>query len=139
MKPTLDEIAPCQNSEAGSLAIVTENYVVIRDPERQCHTIIALSRLSGMKRIITSHPVLLVIAVALFVISAAAFCSKEDNGTYLTIFSLGLAAAGSYWLSRTAAVALIAGSESVVTPKGSLSEARSLIADVQSALADPQS
>jgi hypothetical protein len=137
MKPTLDEIAPCQNSEAGSLAIVTENYVVIRDPERQCHTIIALSRLSGMKRIITSHPVLLVIAVALFVISAAAFCSKEDNGTYLTIFLLG--AAGSYWLSRTAAVALIAGSESVVTPKGSLSEARSLIADVQSALADPQS
>jgi hypothetical protein len=138
MKP-LQEIVPCQNSEVGSLAMVMQNCVVIRDPERQCYTIIALSRLSGMKRIITSHPVLLVIAVALFVISAAAFCSKEDNGTYLTIFLLGVAAAGSYWLSRTAAVTLIAGSESVVTPKGSLSEARSLVADVQSALADPQS
>jgi hypothetical protein len=139
MKPTLKEIVPCQNSEAVSLAIVTQDCVVIRDPERQCYTVIALSRLSGMKRIITSHPVLLVVAVALFVISAAAFCSKEDNATYLSIFLLGVAAAGGYWLSRTAAVALIAGSESVITPNGSLSEARSLIADVQSALSRSQS
>jgi hypothetical protein len=139
MRPTLEELLPRQDSETYPLATVTQDCVIIRDPERQSYSIIAIPHLSGMKRIITTHPVLLVVAVALFVISAAAFCSNEGSGAYLTIFLLGLAAAGGYWMTRTAAVALIAGSQRVVTGGGSLSEAKSLIADVQSAVSGLQS
>jgi hypothetical protein len=137
MKPTLEELLPHQES-AHQLAIVTGNCVIIRDPERQSYSIVGLPHVSGIKRIITTHPVLLVIAAALFVISAAAFCSNESSGAYLTIFLLGVAAVGGYWLTRTGAVALVAGSQRVVTGTGSVSEARSLIADVQSALSDAQ-
>ena len=134
MNPTFEELIPPQVSGPCPLGTVTRNCVVIRDPEQRLHTIIVLSRISKVKRIRASYPVLLVIASALLLISAAAFCSQDDHGASLTIFFLGAAAVTGYWLSRTAAVVFVAGSQAVTTAKGSLGEASSLIKEVESAL-----
>ena len=119
--------------QTNPLATVMEDCVVIRDSARTSHSIIGLSRLSGMRQIRTTHPELLVIAAGLFLISAAAFYSKEGAGAGPPIGLLGLAFAIGYLLSRRASIAFFAGRDATETVSGSLSEAAALIAAVRSA------
>ena len=122
-KPVLD----------GPLATVTSECVIIRDAMLHSHTIIALSELSSMKRIRTTYPALLVIASGFFLISAAAFYSKEGSGAGIPIALLGGAFALGYLLSRRASILFAVGASTTETVNGSLSEAAALIAAVQSA------
>ena len=115
------------------LATVTPQYVVIRDPIRQSHTIIALSQLSGLKRIRTTYPVLLVFSSGFFLISAAAFFSKEGSGAGIPLALLGGAFSLGYLLSRRASVSFAVDDSITETSNGSLSEAAALIAAVQAA------
>jgi hypothetical protein len=124
--------------QSNQLATVTRECIVIRDAARQSHTIIALSQLTGVKRIRTTYPALLVISSGLFLISAAAFCSKQGSGTGVPTAVLGAAFAVSYILSRRASVAFIVGSEATETMSGSLADAAALIAAVQAAQNDIQ-
>jgi len=129
----LAELLNGQTLEANALATVTRDCIVIRDSARQAHTIIALSQLSGMKRIRTTYPALLVISSGLFLISAAAFCSKQGTGAALPVSLSGAAFAAGYVLSRKACVSFTVGSGSIETANGSLSETAALIAAVQAA------
>ncbi len=131
--PMLAELFDGQVLQANPLATVTRDCIVIRDPARQSHTIIALSLLSGMKRIRTTHPALLVISSGLFLISGAAFYSKQGGGTALPIGLLAAAFAAGYLLSRRACVSFTVGSSCIETANGSLSEAAALIAAVHAA------
>jgi hypothetical protein len=134
--PTLTDLVVAQASHSTSLATVAENCIVIRDSDRRSNIIIALSHLSGMKRISTTCPALLVIASGLLLIAAAANCSKDGNGAAIPIGLLGAIFAAGYFLSRRAAVAFITGSSCTETCRGSFSEAATLIEQVRRAAQD---
>ncbi len=136
--PMIAELFDGQVLQANPLATVTRDCLVIRDPARQSHTIIALSHLSGIKRIRTTYPALLVISCGLFLISAAAFYSKQGGGAALPVSLLGAAFAVGYLLSRRACVSFTIESGSIETAKGSLSDAAALIKAVQAAQSRPQ-
>ena len=125
----------CQGEvlQANPLATVTRDFVIVGDAEGHSHTIIALVHLSGMKRITTTYPALLVASSGLLLISAAAFCSREGSGAGPPIALLAAACAVGYLLSRKAAVAFLVGSQVTETIAGSPGEAAALIKAVQSA------
>ena len=131
--PMVAELCEGRVLESSLLATVTGECVVIRDAVRHSDTVIALSEISGLKRITTTHPALLVIAAALFLVSAAAFSSKQGSGAGVPSAVLGVACAIAYVLSRSASVAFVAGSASTETAFGSLAQAAALIAAVQAA------
>ncbi len=131
--PLLAELFDGQVLQANPLATVMRDCIVIRDPVRQSHTIIALSELSGMKRITTTYPALLVISCGLLLIAAAAFYSKENNVIASFIALLGLAFAAGYLLSRRAPVLFHFLSGSIETANGSLSDAATVIRAARSA------
>ncbi len=133
--PVVAGLCNGQVLESKLLATVTGECVVIRDPVRQSHTVVALSEISCLKRITTTHPALLVIAAALFLISAAAFSSKQGSGAGVPVALLGTACVAAYLLSRSASVAFVVGSTGIETASGSLSQAAALIAAVQAAQA----
>jgi hypothetical protein len=131
--PIIAELCEGQVLQSNPLAIVTRDCIVVRDPEGRSHTIIALARLSRLKRIRTTYPILLVIACGFAVIAAAAFCSKQGSGAGIPASLLGGAFAVGYLLSRRASVAFVVGSEVTETVSGSPSEATALIKAVQAA------
>ncbi len=133
----LAELIDGQVLQANPLATVTRDCIIIRDSARQSHTIISLSHLSGMKRIRTTYPALLVISSGLFLISAAAFYSKQGGGAALPVSLLGGAFAVGYVLSRKACVSFTIASGSIETANGSLSETAALMAAVQAAQRRP--
>lgn len=133
MFPELEEMSSTADREIHPLATVKRDCILIRDSNKQTKTIIALSSVSGIKRIRTSHPVLLVIAAALFLIAAAAACSKEGAGVQIPIFVLGGVVCAGYWLSKRVSVTFVSGSEAIETSAGSPSAAQSLIEEVHSA------
>jgi hypothetical protein len=110
-----------------SLATITPNLIVVRRPEKQAETIIGLPRISYIKRIQTTHPGLLVIASAIYLLAAACACSRQGGQAGIplafvaTLFVLG------YFLTRRAAVAFVVDREPTETMHGSLSEAAALV------------
>lgn len=116
-----------------SLAIVTREFVIVKGPNENSHTIIGLSRLTGLKRITTTYPALLVISAGMCVIGAAAFCSKQGAGAGAPALLLSAVFATGYYLSRRAAVAFIVGAGTTETAPGSPGEVAALIKAVYAA------
>ena len=111
-----------------SLATVTTNFIVVRRPERRRETIIALPRLSRIRRIEISHPGLVVIASAIYLLAAAAYCSKEGGQQVaVTMAILGTLFVFGYFMTRRAAVAFVVDREPTETIHGSLREAAQLM------------
>lgn len=119
-----------------SLATVTRNWIIIPDPTRRSQTIIPLARLSEVNAIKVSYPGLLVVASGLFVLAAAAFCSKEGSGAGIPITLVGVGSVIAYLVSHRAWVAFTVGSAVTNTIAGTHKAADELAAVVQSVQAD---
>ena len=119
--------------EANSLAEVTLNFVVIRNFERQSHTIIPLAGLSGVEVVKKPYPGLLVIACGLFVLSAGASCSRQGDGAAIPMGLLGVFLVILYFASRRASVTFLLRSGVSETVTGSINEANHLLTLVERA------
>jgi hypothetical protein len=128
----LTDLLIAQATHSSSLATIADNWIVIRDSGSRFH-IIPLSNLSGLRRIKTTCPALMVIASAFLLIAAAANYSKQGEGAAFPIALLGAIFVIGYFLSRRASVAFITDSYRAETCSGSLSEAAAVIGQVQAA------
>lgn len=75
--------------QSNPLATVTLDCLAIRNSVRRSHTILPLDRVSCIKRVTTSYPAFLVVASALFLVSAGAFYSKQGGGASVPAGLLG--------------------------------------------------
>jgi hypothetical protein len=116
-----------------SLATVTTNFIVVRRPERRKETIIGLGRLSSIRRIEITHPGLLVIASAVYLLAAAAYCSKQGGQAAVPMGVVATLCVFAYFMTRRAAVAFVVEREATETMHGSLSEAAALVTAMQKA------
>ena len=121
---------------ADSLATLTRNWIIIPDPTRRSQTIPPLARLAEVKAVKVSYPGLLVIASGLFVLAAAAFCSKEGSGAGVPIALVGIGAVIAFLVSHRAWVEFTVGSAVTNTIPGTHKAADELAAAVQAAQAD---
>jgi hypothetical protein len=128
----LTDLVIAQASHSNPLASIAANCVVVRDSECRSH-IIPLSHISGMRRIKTTCPALMVIASAFLLIAAAANCSRQGDGAALPMALLAAVFGIGYFLSRRASVAFVTDSYRAETCTGSLSEAAAVIGRVHAA------
>ena len=128
-----DALTREQIVQSNSLATITENCVVIRALGGRSKTIISLSRLSEVRRIKVTHPKLLVVSAGLGVLAAAAFCSKQGDGSSIPIALVGLMFLIAYFATRRAYLIFVIGHEETRTPIGTLSEAAILTRTISSA------
>ena len=112
-------------------AIVTEDCVVIPSFSGQPHTILSIGCISQVKVVKTSYPSLIVISAGLFLLSAAAFSSKDGAGTGAPLGVLGLIFLFTYLLSQKARVVFLAGREVTQTVNGSFADVADVVAAVE--------
>lgn len=127
-------LASEQILHANSLATVTTNFIVVRRPQARAETIIGLLRISKVRHIETSHPGLLVIASGVYLLAAAAACSKQGDQAGLPLAVVGTIFVFAYFMTRRAAVAFLVGREATETAHGSLREAAALMKATAKAL-----
>ncbi len=118
-------------THSSALATVTRNCVIIRDSLRGALIIVAIHRLTGLKKSYATVPVLLVVSIALFVIAAAAWASKQGNETVGPIVALGFLFLLIFLSSSRAAVVFLMEKEIVESVKGSYNEATAVIRAVE--------
>jgi hypothetical protein len=116
---------------ANPLATVTRNCIVVRDAVRGAHTILLIDSLTGLRKLATTLPALLVVAGGIFTIAAAAFVSKQGMETVVPMALVGLLFVMGYLGTRRAAVLFLTQSESVQSIKGSYREAAALVRAVE--------
>lgn len=112
---------------SNSLATVTSHSVVLRDAEARSQIVLSLSRITHVRKITTTYPLLLVIATASLVLAAAAASSREGGGAVIPFAFLGILFFAGYFLSRRGSVLFVAGSEILETVAGTPAEAAALI------------
>ncbi len=130
---TIGELFGNQVLQSNPLATVTLDCIVIRNSAQRSHTILPLTRVSRIRRVTTAYPALLVFSIALFLVSAAAYYSKQGAGATLPSGLLGAGCVLGYQLTRRAAVSFVIGDESFETERGSHAQAAAVIAAIQSA------
>ncbi len=115
------------------LAWVTQHFLIIRKVDRQNHTIIPLVRLAGIDVVNTPYSGLLAMAAGVMIVAAAAFASKQGDGTALPFALLGAFLVAVYFASRRATITfkLDTGATEVVT--GTVREAGALVQLVDTA------
>jgi hypothetical protein len=118
---------------SNTLAAVTPHCIVLTGAGGNQQTILSLARLSRIKQVTVSYPILLVIAIGLLILALAAFCSKEGGGAGGPFAIFGIVLLGGYFLSRRGAVCFAIDSEEFETVLGSPGEAAALISAIESA------
>ncbi|HZS53783.1 MAG TPA: hypothetical protein VFA65_05230 [Bryobacteraceae bacterium] len=118
---------------ANSLATLTNNFIVVRRPEVHAEAIIGLPCISGIRHIKTTRPGLLVIASGIFLVAAAAACSKQGGQAQIPLAVVGTLFVLGYFMTRRAAVAFVVNREATETMHGSLSEAAELLEAMEKA------
>jgi hypothetical protein len=129
--PVLSSLVGETVTHANALATVTRNCVIIRDTLRGTLIIVAIHRLTGLRKSYATVPVLLVVSIALFVIAAAAWASKQGRETVGPIAALGLLFLLIFLSSSRAAVVFLMDKEIVESVKGSYNEATAVIRAVE--------
>jgi hypothetical protein len=124
------------------LAWVTSHFLILRNAERQTHTIIPLVRIAGINVVKTPYSGLLAIAAGVFIVAAAAFASKQGDGAAVPCALLGAFLMSIYFASRRANITFRLDTGATETTSGSLGEAEALIQLIElarrSAFADIQ-
>jgi hypothetical protein len=121
------------------LAIVTENWIVVRDLGSQSQALISIANLSRMKTHKaayvqgTANFIYLASSAGAFLLAVATFFSKEGDGATLPFAFIGLGLLVAAQVTRQASIAFVVDSETVHTRFGSLSDAALLIAAVNAA------
>lgn len=128
----VDALPGEQVLHSNSLAAVTPHCIILTGAG-QGQTVLALSRLSRMKRITVSYPGLLVIAVGSFILSVACFASKQGGGAGAPFAVFGALLVLGYFISRRGAVCFTVGSEVFETSLGTPGESKAVIAAIEKA------
>lgn len=115
------------------LAWVTQHFLILRNAERQSHTIIPLTRLVGINVVKTPYSGLLAIAAGVFIVAAAAFASKQGGGAAVPCALLGAFLMAIYFGSRRANVTFRLDTGAIETLSGNLVETEALIQLIQRA------
>jgi hypothetical protein len=115
------------------LAWVTQHFLIIRNVERQSHTIIPLVRLKGIQVVKTPYSGLLAIVAGLFIVAAGAFASKQGNVAALVFFLLGAFLLAVYFGSRRANITFKLDTGGTETTSGTTGEAAALIQLIEGA------
>jgi predicted acyltransferase len=127
----LDALSGEDILHSNSLGTVTDHCVVIRAANSITQTVVALSRISKVKKVTVTYPILLVIASGSLLIAAAAMRSRDGDGAGIPIAIFGLLLIVGYVLSRRASVMFVLDSERVETVLGSPGEASELVTAVE--------
>jgi hypothetical protein len=109
------------------LAWVTQHFLIVRNADRQNHTIIPLARLTGIDLVKTPYSGLLAIAAGVFVIAAAAFASKQGDGAAVPSALLGIFLIAGYFGTRRASISFRLDSGATETMVGTVAEATELV------------
>lgn len=117
-----------------ALASVTQNFVIIRNAERQSYTIIPVSRIARFELVKTPYQGLLAIAIGLFVLAIAAFASKQGDGAGIPIALLACFLLSVYFGSRRATITLVLNSGTIESLTGTVKDVVFLGTFIQSAL-----
>jgi hypothetical protein len=115
------------------LATVTNTCLIVRNEDKKSKTIIPLARLSKIRTKKTSYPGLLVIALALFLLAAAALSSKQEDGAAIPLAVVGVLFLIGYLANRRISVEFVAGSGKTSTPDGNSADVEALLRALQSA------
>jgi hypothetical protein len=115
------------------LAWVTQHFLILRNVERQNHTIVPLVRLTGIHVVKTPYSGLLAVAAGVFLIAAAALASKQGDGAALPFALLGAFLIAIYFGSRRANITFRLDTGAIETIVGTLGEAAALIQLVEAA------
>ena len=132
-EPVAALIAESAIYESNPLGVVTGDFVVLSEPPRLRYAIVALPLISDARRVKTTHPGLLVIAGALFLLAAACYASTQGAGAGPPFAVVGAIFLLSYFLTRRGSVAFVAGQEVAETASGSLRHAARLVTAVDKA------
>lgn len=116
------------------LATVASECVVIRTSRGNSRSILSLSEIQKVSAVRLSHPGLLVLAIATFLIAAAAHFSKDGDSAEFPIAFVGLVLLASFVGSRRAAVWFTYTDGTLQSVFGSPSEAAAVIAATRSAI-----
>jgi drug/metabolite transporter (DMT)-like permease len=127
----LDALSGEDILHSNSLGTVTDHCVVLRAANGMTQTVVALSRISKVKKVTVTYPILLVVASGSLLVAAAAMRSRDGDGAGIPIAIFGLLLIVGYVLSRRASVMLVLGSERVETVLGSPGEASELVTAVE--------
>jgi hypothetical protein len=123
----LDALAGEKLLHSNALATVTLNYLVVREGVPGVQTVIAIERVTGIRKLTTTNPGLLVISGGLFTISAASYASKQGLQISLPIALLAALFVLGYLGTRRAAVLFLTENERIESAKGSFREATAVI------------
>lgn len=115
------------------IAWVTQHFLILRNAERQNHTIIPLVSLMGIDLVKTPYSGLLAIAAGVFIIAAAAFTSKQGDGAAVPCALLGAFLIAVYFGSRRANITFKLDTGATETTCGTLGEATALIQLIEAA------
>lgn len=110
-----------------ALATVTRNVLVVREGRRGAQAVIGIESISGMRKVRTTRPELLVIACGLVTVAAASFVSNQGLDVALPIALVACLFVIGYLGTRRAAVLFLTNDESIETVRGSFREATSVI------------
>jgi hypothetical protein len=135
--PELDLLGPLAGERVvrtNTLATVTRNWVLLKNPEAHKRVYLAVPTITDVRRVRTVFPGLLVIAAALFVIAAAAASSKQGGNAGLPFGILSVIFVVFFFGSRRGAVCFQVGDEEFCTINGTLGEAKALADTVQDLL-----
>lgn len=115
------------------LAWVTEHFLIVRNADRQNHTIIPLSRLAGIDLVKTPYTGLLAIAAGVFIIAAAALASKQGDGAAVPCALLGAFLITGYFGTRRANITFKLDTGATETMVGTVAEAMALVKVIEQA------
>lgn len=116
---------------SNAMVTLMTGCIVVRNRDRQSHTVISLARISEVKVIKSSCLALLAISVGLFIVAAAALFSNEGGGAEIPAALLGALCLIGYLGSRSASIALFADSGPILSVDGKRAEAAAIAAAVQ--------
>jgi hypothetical protein len=129
----LDALPDEEVLHSNSLGTVTRRCIILADLNGHTQNVIALSRLSQIKKVTVSYPILLVIGGASLIIAAGALYAKDGGGAGIPIAIFGCLLLVGYLGSRRGAVTFTVDSEMIETVLGTPAEAAELIAAIESA------
>ena len=117
-----------------SLATVASECVVVRASMGNSRSILSLSQIRHVSAVKLSHPGLLVLAMAAFLIAAGAHFSKDGGSAEFPISFVGLLFVVGFVVSRRAAVCFTSIDGMLQTVFGAPSEAAAVISHVRTAM-----
>ncbi len=111
----LNALPEDQVLESNALATVTTNCLIVKSSDDHAQTIIPIVHLSSIRTAKTSYPGLLVVSAACLLISAAAYCSKQEGGAAVPSAVLGVLFLLAHLAYRRVAVSFITKSDETLT------------------------